>query len=61
MILTYYFESDDGKYQRAEEEQTPESGGFVEDEDAQQHGTDGADACPDGIGNADRNGLRGFG
>ena len=32
----------------------------MKNEDAQQHRPDGTDACPNGIGNADGNGLCGF-
>ena len=32
----------------------------MEYENTQQHRSDSSDACPDGIGNADRDGLCGF-
>ena len=32
----------------------------MKDKDTQQHRPDGSDACPDGIGDADGDGLRGF-
>ena len=32
----------------------------MKDKDTQQHCPDGSDACPDGIGNANGNSLRGF-
>ena len=58
--LSHDFKPDDGKNQRAEEKHPPESGWFVKDKDAQQHSPDGSDARPDGIGDADRDGLCGL-
>lgn len=41
---------DEGRY----EEDAPEGGGFVEEEYADKHCADGADAGPDGINGTDR-------
>ena len=47
------FEADDRGNQRRDEEQPPEAGGFLEDQDADKDGPHGADARPHGIGRPD--------
>ena len=49
------FQADDRGDQRRDEEQPPEAGGFLEDQDADEDGPHGADARPHGIGGPDRN------
>ena len=58
--LSHNFKPDNGKNQRTEKKHPPKSGWFVKNEDAQQHSPDGSDARPNGIGNADGDGLCGF-
>ena len=50
-----------GDDERGDEEQPPEGGGLVEDEDAQQDGAHSPDAGPHGIGGADGEALGGLG
>ena len=54
-----HLKSDNRSDQGGQEEEAPEGGGFVEDEDAQQHRADGADARPHGVGHPHGDGLRG--
>ena len=51
------FQADDGGDQRRDEEQPPETGGFLEYQDADKDGPHGADACPYWIGRPDRDRL----
>ena len=43
------FQADDRGDQRRDEEQPPEAGGFLEDQDADEDGPHGADARPHGM------------
>ncbi len=51
------FQTDDRCNQRRDEEQPPEAGGFLEDQDADEDGPHGADARPYRIGRPDRDRL----
>ena len=51
------FQADDRGDQRRDEEQSPEAGGFLEDQDADEDGPDGTDARPYRIGRPDRDRL----
>ena len=59
-LLSHNFKPDNRKNQRAEEKHPPESGRFMEYENTQQHRSNGSNTCPDGIGDANGDGLRGF-
>ena len=61
LLCGEHFQADDGDNQRGDEEKTPEGGGLMEDEDAQQHRAEGTDAGPHGVGGADGERLGGFG
>ena len=51
------FQADDGGDQRRDEEQPPETGGFLEDQDADKDGPHSTDARPYRIGGPDRDRL----
>ena len=55
------FQADDRSDQRRDEEQPPEAGGFLEDQDADEDGSHGADTRPYRIGRPDRDRLTRFG
>lgn len=61
LLCGEHFQADDGDNQRGDEEKSPEGGRLVEDEDAQQHRSEGPDAGPHGVGGADGERLGGFG
>lgn len=54
LSLRHYLQPYDGRYERGDEQQSPECGWLVENEDSQQHGAHGTDASPDGVGSAQR-------
>lgn len=53
----YEFEADDGADQQEEEEDTPDVGRFAKKGDADQCRAESADAGPNGIGGAERDGF----
>jgi len=58
--LRHSLKPNNRKNQRAEEKHPPKCSWLVKDEDTQQHRSDGSDTCPDGIGDANGDGLCGF-
>ena len=54
------FEAEDGEDEGGYEKQSPEGGGFVEEDDSYDYGSDGTDAGPDGVGGSDGDCLDGF-
>ena len=59
-ILSDDFQSNNREYQCAEEKHSPKGCRLVKHEDAQQNRANSTDACPNGIGGTDGDGLCGL-